>query len=157
MGNSPRAESLDGCRLSGGRLPAVHRVASLAKRWILGTHQGALDSAHSPSYLDEFVFQFNRRRSRSRGMLFYRVLELAVVHFCIWVILGYISGMAKVTLSIEAQTEFNGLPKSLKPRVLDIFHSPPVVAGGFGGEVAQARMDWPCPHSGGGLASDLHL
>lgn len=47
--------------------------------------------------------------------------------------------MAKVTLAIEAQTEFNNLPKSLKPRVLDIFHSPPVVAGGFRSEVAQAR------------------
>jgi hypothetical protein len=46
----------------------------------MGTHQGAVDSAHLPSYLDEFVFRFNRRRSRSRGMLFYRVLELAVAH-----------------------------------------------------------------------------
>lgn len=64
----------------GELLPAVHRVASLAKRWILGTHQGAVDSAHLPSYLNEFVFRFNRRRSRSRGMLFYRVLELAVAH-----------------------------------------------------------------------------
>ena len=61
-------------------LPGVHRIASLAKRWLLGTHQGAVDSAHLPSYLDEFVFRFNRRRSRSRGMLFYRVLELAVAH-----------------------------------------------------------------------------
>jgi transposase-like protein len=61
-------------------LPAVHRVASLAKRWLLGTHQGAVDDAHLVSYLDEFVFRFNRRRSRSRGMVFYRVLELAVAH-----------------------------------------------------------------------------
>ena len=61
-------------------LPAVHRVASLAKRWLLGTHQGAVDDAHLVSYLDEFVFRFNRRRSRSRGMVFYRVLELAVGH-----------------------------------------------------------------------------
>ena len=64
----------------GELLPGVHRIASLAKRWLLGTHQGAVDSAHLPSYLDEFVFRFNRRRSRSRGMLFYRVLELAVAH-----------------------------------------------------------------------------
>lgn len=64
----------------GELLPGVHRVASLAKRWLLGTHQGAVDSAHLASYLDEFVFRFNRRRSRSRGMVFYRVLELAVVH-----------------------------------------------------------------------------
>ena len=61
-------------------LPAVHRVASLAKRWLLGTHQGSVDEAHLPSYLDEFVFRFNRRRSRSRGMVFYRVLELAIAH-----------------------------------------------------------------------------
>ena len=64
----------------GELLPAVHRVASLAKRWLLGTHQGSVDDAHLPSYLDEFVFRFNRRRSRSRGMVFYRVLELAVAH-----------------------------------------------------------------------------
>jgi transposase-like protein len=61
-------------------LPGVHRVASLAKRWLLGTHQGAVDRAHLASDLNEFVFRFNRRRSRSRGMVFYRVLELAVVH-----------------------------------------------------------------------------
>jgi len=61
-------------------LPGVHRVASLAKRWLLGTHQGSVDIAHLPGYLNEFVFRFNRRGSRSRGMLFYRVLELAVGH-----------------------------------------------------------------------------
>ena len=61
-------------------LPAVHRVVSLAKRWLLGTHQGAADSTHMSHYLNEFVFRFNRRRSRSRGMVFYRVLELAVAH-----------------------------------------------------------------------------
>ena len=64
----------------GELLPAVHRVASLAKRWLLGTHQGSFDGAHLPSYLNEFVFRFNRRHSRSRGMVFYRVLELAVGH-----------------------------------------------------------------------------
>ena len=64
----------------GELLPAVHRVASLAKRWLLGTHQGSVDEAHLPAYLDEFVFRFNRRRSRSRGLLFYRVLELAAGH-----------------------------------------------------------------------------
>jgi hypothetical protein len=58
----------------------VHRVASLAKRWLLGTHLGSVDESHLASYLNEFVFRFNRRRSRSRGMVFYRVLELAVGH-----------------------------------------------------------------------------
>jgi len=64
----------------GELLPAVHRIASLAKRWLLGTHQGSVDDAHLTSYLNEFVFRFNRRRSRSRGMVFYRVLELAIAH-----------------------------------------------------------------------------
>ena len=64
----------------GELLPAVHRVASLIKRWLLGTHQGSVEPAHLPSYMNEFVFRFNRRRSRSRGLLFYRVLELAIAH-----------------------------------------------------------------------------
>ena len=64
----------------GELLPAVHRVASLIKRWLLGTHQGSVDTTHLTSHLNEFVFRFNRRRSRSRGMVFYRVLELAVAH-----------------------------------------------------------------------------
>ncbi|MCZ7663110.1 MAG: transposase [Thermoleophilia bacterium] len=64
----------------GDLLPASHRVASPAKRWLLGTHQGSVNNAHLASYLNEFVFRFNRRSSRSRGMLFYRVLDLAVAH-----------------------------------------------------------------------------
>lgn len=42
-------------------MPGVHRIASLAQRWLLGTHQGAVDESHLTSYLDEFVFRFNRR------------------------------------------------------------------------------------------------
>ena len=61
-------------------LPGVHQVSSLAKRWLLGTHQGSVEDAHLQSYLNEFCFRFNRRRSRSRGLVFYRVLELAVGH-----------------------------------------------------------------------------
>jgi hypothetical protein len=60
-------------------LPGVHRVAALLKRWILGTHHGAVQPAQLDHYLDEFVFRFNRRTSRSRGMLFYRLLQQAVV------------------------------------------------------------------------------
>lgn len=59
-------------------LPGVHRIASLAKRWLEATHQGAVKPALVQPYLDEFCFRFNRRRSRSRGMLFYRLLEQAV-------------------------------------------------------------------------------
>lgn len=65
---------------AGALLPGVHRVASLAQRWLLGTHQGRVDDGHLQSYLNEFAFRFNRRGSRSRGMVFYRVLELAVGH-----------------------------------------------------------------------------
>ena len=61
-------------------LPGVHRVASLVKRWLAGTHQGSAGAEHLQEYLDEFTFRFNRRKSRSRGMLFYRVLQLAVGH-----------------------------------------------------------------------------
>lgn len=61
-------------------LPAVHRVASLAKRWLLGTHQGSVEPTHLQAYLDEFVFRFNRRTSRSRGLVFHRVMQLAVDH-----------------------------------------------------------------------------
>ncbi len=60
-------------------LPGVHRVAALLKRWLLGTHQGAIKPQHLDDYLDEFTFRFNRRTSRSRGLLFYRLLEQAVV------------------------------------------------------------------------------
>lgn len=60
-------------------MPAVHRVASLLKRWLLGTHQGAVRPEQLDYYLDEFTFRFNRRSSRSRGLLFYRLLEQAVV------------------------------------------------------------------------------
>ncbi len=59
-------------------MPGVHRVASLLKRWILGTHQGSVTSDHLQSYLEEFTFRFNRRASRSRGLVFRRLLEQAV-------------------------------------------------------------------------------
>jgi transposase-like protein len=60
-------------------LPAVHRVAALLKRWLLGTHQGSVQPHQLDAYLDEFTFRFNRRASRSRGLLFYRLLEQAVI------------------------------------------------------------------------------
>ncbi len=55
--------------------PLIHRVSSLLKRWILGTHQGGIQTTHLQEYLDEFVFRFNRRTSRSRGKLFYRLIQ----------------------------------------------------------------------------------
>jgi transposase-like protein len=59
-------------------MPRVHRVASLLKRWIMGTHQGAVSHEHLEYYLDEFTFRFNRRTSQNRGKLFYRLLQNAM-------------------------------------------------------------------------------
>lgn len=59
-------------------LPRVHRVAALLKRWLLGTHQGAVAPWQLPYYLDEFTFRFNRRTSKSRGKLFFRLMQQAV-------------------------------------------------------------------------------
>jgi transposase-like protein len=59
-------------------LPRVHWVVSLLKRWLLGTHQGAVSQYHLDYYLDEFTFRFNRRTSASRGKLFYRLLQQAM-------------------------------------------------------------------------------
>jgi hypothetical protein len=59
-------------------MPAVHRVASLLKRWLLGTHQGAVSPEHLDYYLDEYTFRFNRRKSRAPGLLFYRLVEQAL-------------------------------------------------------------------------------
>ncbi|MGC8550773.1 MAG: IS1595 family transposase, partial [Acidobacteriaceae bacterium] len=59
-------------------LPRVHLVIAHLKRWMLGTHQGAISHKHLDYYLDEFTFRFNRRRSKSRGKLFFRLAQQAV-------------------------------------------------------------------------------
>jgi transposase-like protein len=59
-------------------MPRVHTVASLLKRWLLGTHQGGIQPQHLDYYLDEFTFRFNRRRSNARGLLFHRLAQQAV-------------------------------------------------------------------------------
>ena len=59
-------------------MPGVHRIASLLKRWLLGIHQGAVSGKHLDFYLDEYTFRFNRHTSRSRGMLFYQLMQQAV-------------------------------------------------------------------------------
>jgi len=59
-------------------MPRVHRVASLLKRWLTGTHHGGVQDSHLEYYLDEFTFRFNRRTSRARGLLFYRLVQQAV-------------------------------------------------------------------------------
>jgi len=60
-------------------LPNVHRIASLLKRWLLGTHQSYLNKNKLEYYLDEYVFRYNRRTSTSRGLLFLRLVEQAVI------------------------------------------------------------------------------
>jgi len=80
-------------------LPAVHRVASLCKRWLLGTHQGGVLPEHTQSYLEESCFRFNRRHSRARGLLFYRLLQ-------------YAAGAPPLTYQ---QLVANPRPKAIKP------------------------------------------
>jgi len=60
-------------------LPNVHRIASLLKRWLRGTHQSYLNKNKLGYYLDEYVFRYNRKASNSRGLLFLRLLEQAVI------------------------------------------------------------------------------
>jgi transposase-like protein len=62
-----------------GELKSVHLVAALLKRWLLGTYQGAVRPSHLSYYLDEFTFRFNRRTSTSRGKLFYRLVQQAMM------------------------------------------------------------------------------
>jgi len=73
-----RPTVVSGCGLAAHEvLPAVHTVFSLVKRWVMGTLQGSVSPEHLAAYLDEWVFRFNRRRSRSRGLLFHRLLAHA--------------------------------------------------------------------------------
>jgi len=75
--HKPRVISGSG-KMASALLPRVHRVAALLKRWLLGTHQGAVSREQLDYYLDEFTFRFNRRTSRYRGKLFHRLVEQAV-------------------------------------------------------------------------------
>ena len=61
------------------RLPAIHLVFGLAKRWLLGTHHGAVSTKHLQAYLDEYVFRFNRRTAKSISHRFARLVEHAVL------------------------------------------------------------------------------
>lgn len=59
-------------------MPRIHHAASLLKRWLLGIHHGSFSKLQLSCYLDEFAFRFNRRRSKARGQLFYRLAQQAV-------------------------------------------------------------------------------
>jgi len=61
-------------------LPNIHRIASLLKRWLLGTHQNFVGEKYLSYYLDEYTFRYNRRKSKSRGLLFQRLVEQGVIH-----------------------------------------------------------------------------
>ena len=61
-------------------LPNVHRIASLLKRWLLGTRQNYIGEEYLSYYLDEYTFRYNRRKSNSRGLLFQRLIEQGVLH-----------------------------------------------------------------------------
>lgn len=79
LGYEHDVKKVSGSEESGEELlPHVHRVASLLKRWLLGTLQGSVGAKHLDYYLDEFTFRFNRRKSKKRGKLFYRLVQQAV-------------------------------------------------------------------------------
>ena len=79
LGYLPLESSLKGKRKTPSELmPPVHRVIALLKRWLMGTHQGAISHKHLDYYLDERIFRFNRRRSHNRGKLFFRLAQQAV-------------------------------------------------------------------------------
>ncbi|MBK6264550.1 IS1595 family transposase [Marivirga sp. S37H4] len=61
-------------------LPNVYRVASLIRRWLLGTHQNFIGQQYLSNYLDEYTFRYNRRKSNNRGLLFYKLLEQGIIH-----------------------------------------------------------------------------
>ena len=74
-GHGPQRRLRPGARSHAAR---VHLVASLLKRWLIGTHQGGVQHQHLDYYLDEFTFRFNRRRSKACGLLFHRLAQQAL-------------------------------------------------------------------------------
>lgn len=76
--HSPTTLEGHGKEASAAILPRVHRIASLLKRWLMGTYQGRITAKRLDRYLDEFAFRFNRRGSDRRGMLFYRLMQQCV-------------------------------------------------------------------------------
>ena len=56
-------------------LQHCHWAISNLKRWLLGTHHGAVSAKHLQAYLDEFAFRYNRRKTKGVGRIAARVLE----------------------------------------------------------------------------------
>ena len=72
------ADGFDHVVVESRELVITHLTISLLKRWLLGTYQGAVRDHQLDYYLDEFTFRFNRRKSASRGKLFYRLVQQSV-------------------------------------------------------------------------------
>jgi len=92
-------------------MPAVHRVASLLRRWLLGTHQDGVGDPQLDFYLEKFIFRFNRRTSRFRGLLFYRLIEQAAAT---WPVpyKKMVTGECGKQHKIQGAVELNGYPPS---------------------------------------------
>jgi hypothetical protein len=101
----------------------VHRVASLVKRWLLGTHHGGIGAQHVEAYLDEFIFRFNRRQSNARGLLFYRLLQNAVVvkkldyDTIVWSRRGQAGKRRGATAETEGEACAEGTPRDAVPPI----------------------------------------
>jgi hypothetical protein len=63
-----KADAVQGC----------HWTISLLKRWLLGTHAGAVKPKHLQAYLDEFAFRHNRRKTNGVCRIAARVIERLV-------------------------------------------------------------------------------
>ena len=127
-------------------MPGVHRVASLLQRWLLGTHQGRVSHEHLDAYLNEFTFRFNRRRSRRRGLLFYRLLEQAVVA----------DPITYRSLVVNPTPTGRRSPLPSRPaRVADVLSRPFIVPGAKTprSRASLTQMDNPSDSPSSGLAS----
>jgi hypothetical protein len=65
-------------RREGDALQVCHWTISLLKRWLLGTHAGAVAPKHLQAYLEEFAFRHNRRKTNGVGRIAARVIERLV-------------------------------------------------------------------------------
>lgn len=99
--------------LAAVNLPAGHRVASLFKRWMVGTHQGSAGWDYLEFYIDEFVFRCNRRTSRHRCLVFSRLLEGAVAHSAVRYKDLLVTGRSKRVQPVPPPPETRGRPKSI--------------------------------------------
>ena len=60
-------------------LQRAHWSVSMLKRWLIGTHAGAIKARHLQAYLDEFAFRWNRRKTNGVGRISARTIETLVL------------------------------------------------------------------------------